>query len=187
MGACERDGRLGGAKGHWAPGTRAHQLLQQYGVDINDASNGIPLDHPTPHNYRHRGAFRRRLVQERFHLAKYDEPEFIVRNLWRRYAGWYDGNPAHLKPAPDGRLATALADLAGGAAVLSDAARRYADAGELRIAGHLAEFAVQAAPDDATAHAIRADVNCCLHAWTKPQDRTTRPGRTRSAGLHSHL
>ncbi|MER6570783.1 alkyl sulfatase dimerization domain-containing protein [Streptomyces sp. NPDC001093] len=91
--------------------------------------------------------------------AKYDEPEFIVRNLWRRYAGWYDGNPAHLKPAPDGQLATALADLAGGAAVLSDAARRYADAGELRIAGHLAEFAVQAAPDDATAHAARADVN----------------------------
>ncbi|MGW1171878.1 alkyl sulfatase dimerization domain-containing protein [Streptomyces sp. NPDC002550] len=91
--------------------------------------------------------------------AKYDEPEFIVRNLWRRYAGWYDGNPAHLKPAPDGQLATALADLAGGAAVLSDAARRYADAGELRIAGHLAEFAVQAAPDDATVHAARADVN----------------------------
>ncbi|MGW1805550.1 alkyl sulfatase dimerization domain-containing protein [Streptomyces sp. NPDC002078] len=91
--------------------------------------------------------------------AKYDEPEFIVRNLWRRYAGWYDGNPAHLKPARESRLATALADLAGGAHALSDAARRHADAGELRIAGHLAEFAVQAAPDDATVHAARADVN----------------------------
>ncbi|MFE8946138.1 alkyl sulfatase dimerization domain-containing protein [Streptomyces sp. NPDC007856] len=91
--------------------------------------------------------------------AKYDEPEFIVRNLWRRYAGWYDGNPAHLKPAREGRLATALADLAGGAHALSDAARRHADAGELRVAGHLAEFAVQAAPDDATVHAARADIN----------------------------
>ena len=30
----------------------------------------------------------------------YDEPEFVVRNLWRLYGGWYDGNPAHLKPAP---------------------------------------------------------------------------------------
>ncbi|MFE8950401.1 alkyl sulfatase dimerization domain-containing protein [Streptomyces sp. NPDC007856] len=91
--------------------------------------------------------------------AKYDEPEFIVRNLWRRYAGWYDGNPAHLKPAREGRLATASADLAGGAHALSDAARRYADAGELRIAGHLAEFAVQAAPDDVRVHAALADVN----------------------------
>ena len=30
----------------------------------------------------------------------YDEPEFVVRNIWRLYGGWYDGNPAHLKPAP---------------------------------------------------------------------------------------
>ncbi|MFF0788932.1 DUF6531 domain-containing protein [Streptomyces spiralis] len=51
----------GGAKGHWAPGARARQLLQQYGVDINDASNGIPLDHPTPHNYTHRKAFLDRI------------------------------------------------------------------------------------------------------------------------------
>ena len=41
----------------------------------------------------------------------YDEPEFIVRNVWRLYGG----NPAHLKPAPDAVLATALAELAGGA------------------------------------------------------------------------
>ena len=30
----------------------------------------------------------------------YDEPEFVVRNLWRLWGGWYDQNPAHLKPAP---------------------------------------------------------------------------------------
>ncbi len=40
----------------------------------------------------------------------YDEPEFVVRNLWRLYGGWYDGNPAHLKPATD----AALADGGGG-------------------------------------------------------------------------
>ncbi|MFE5027970.1 RHS repeat-associated core domain-containing protein [Streptomyces sp. NPDC056656] len=51
----------GGAKGHWAPGARSRQLLQQYGVDINTANNGIPLNHPTPHNYTHRGAFMNRL------------------------------------------------------------------------------------------------------------------------------
>ena len=28
----------------------------------------------------------------------YDEPEFVVQNIWRLYGGWYDGNPAHLKP-----------------------------------------------------------------------------------------
>ena len=28
----------------------------------------------------------------------YDEPEFVVRNIWRTYGGWWDGNPAHLLP-----------------------------------------------------------------------------------------
>jgi glyoxylase-like metal-dependent hydrolase (beta-lactamase superfamily II) len=27
----------------------------------------------------------------------YDEPEFIVRNVWRLYGGWYDGNPAQAR------------------------------------------------------------------------------------------
>ena len=44
----------------------------------------------------------------------YDDPEFIVRNLWRQYGGWYDGDPASLKPARAHELATELAGLAGG-------------------------------------------------------------------------
>ena len=76
----------------------------------------------------------------------YDEPEFIVRNVWRLYGGWYDGNPAHLKPAPDAVLAAALAGLAGGAAALADRAQAAAAAGDLRLAGDLAELAALAAP-----------------------------------------
>lgn len=87
----------------------------------------------------------------------YDEPEFIVRNIWRLYGGWYDGNPAHLKPAADSVLAKELAALAGGAAKL--AARGQALAGEdPRLACHLVEMAVLAEPDDKALHAIRAEV-----------------------------
>ncbi|KAA0941887.1 hypothetical protein FGF04_04410 [Streptomyces apricus] len=53
----------GGNTGHWAPGARSRALLERYGVDINDAANGIPLNHPTPHNYTHREAFLRRVNQ----------------------------------------------------------------------------------------------------------------------------
>ncbi|MDT0305427.1 DUF6531 domain-containing protein [Streptomyces sp. DSM 44917] len=42
-----------------APAMR--RLLQRYGVDINDAANGIPLGHPTPHNFTHRNAYLGRL------------------------------------------------------------------------------------------------------------------------------
>jgi alkyl sulfatase BDS1-like metallo-beta-lactamase superfamily hydrolase len=90
--------------------------------------------------------------------ARYDEPEFVVRNLWRLYGGWYDGNPANLKPAPEATLATAVADLAGGAAKLGEAALRALESGDQRLAGHLAEMAVQAAPGDSALHRIRAEV-----------------------------
>jgi alkyl sulfatase BDS1-like metallo-beta-lactamase superfamily hydrolase len=88
----------------------------------------------------------------------YDEPEFIVRNLWRLYGGWYDGNPATLKPAPEATLATELAGLAGGAGRLAERATALAEAGELRLAGHLAELAALAAPADAGVHRVRAEV-----------------------------
>ncbi|HKI75344.1 MAG TPA: alkyl sulfatase dimerization domain-containing protein [Pseudomonadales bacterium] len=87
----------------------------------------------------------------------YDEPEFIVRNIWRMYGGWYDGNPAHLKPAPASSLARELAELAGGAQALSARAAALSES-DPRLACHLAEFAVQAAPDDKSVHAIRAEV-----------------------------
>lgn len=88
----------------------------------------------------------------------YDEPEFVVRNVWRRYGGWWDTDPSHLKPAPAGALATELAVLAGGADRLATRAREVADADDLRLACHLIELASQAAPDDAGVHEVRADI-----------------------------
>jgi alkyl sulfatase BDS1-like metallo-beta-lactamase superfamily hydrolase len=88
----------------------------------------------------------------------YDEPEFVVRNLWRLYGGWYDGNPAHLKPAPEPDLAAELAALAGGADRLAERAEALAESGDLRLAGQLAELAAQAAPGDAGIHRVRSAV-----------------------------
>ncbi|HEX5096885.1 MAG TPA: alkyl sulfatase dimerization domain-containing protein [Acidimicrobiia bacterium] len=88
----------------------------------------------------------------------YDEPEFVVRNIWRLYGGWYDGDPSHLKPAPANELAEELAALAGGATRLAERAREVAAAGDLRLAGHLAEMAAQAAPDDKGVHEVRAEI-----------------------------
>ncbi|MGO8956354.1 MAG: alkyl sulfatase dimerization domain-containing protein [Streptosporangiaceae bacterium] len=58
----------------------------------------------------------------------YDEPEFIVRTIWRQYGGWWDGNPATLKPAPERALAAELASLAGGAGALAARAVELAEA-----------------------------------------------------------
>ncbi|NUW38438.1 MBL fold metallo-hydrolase [Nonomuraea sp. SMC257] len=98
------------------------------------------------------------LAERPYLRPHYDEPEFVVRTIWRLYGGWYDGNPAHLKPAPDAVLAGAVAELAGGAGKVGEAALHALAAGDQRLAGHLAEMAVQAAPDDAGLHRIRAEV-----------------------------
>lgn len=88
----------------------------------------------------------------------YDEPEFVVRNLWRLYGGWYDGNPANLKPAPESEVATEMARLAGGADRLADRAVELVATGDLRLACHLVEMAVLADPLSARNHAVRAEV-----------------------------
>ena len=95
----------------------------------------------------------------------YDEPEFVVRNLWRLYGGWWDGNPASLKPAPEATLAAEVAALAGGPAVLAGRAEALASGGgeggdeeAMRVACHLAELAALAAPEDAGVQRVRAAV-----------------------------
>jgi len=88
----------------------------------------------------------------------YDEPEFVVRNIWRLYGGWWDANPARLKPPPDRDLAAQVAALAGGAGRLAQRATEVAQTGDLRTAAQLAEWAVQADPDDKSAHQARAAI-----------------------------
>jgi alkyl sulfatase BDS1-like metallo-beta-lactamase superfamily hydrolase len=97
----------------------------------------------------------------------YDEPEFIVRNIWRLYGGWWDGNPANLRPAHERALAEELAELAGGANALGTRAEKLLENGsneELRLAGHLAEMAWLAAPSDPGVQAVRQRVFHALAA-----------------------
>lgn len=88
----------------------------------------------------------------------YDEPEFVVRNIWRQFGGWWDGAPSRLKPATDESLSVELATLAGGAEVLMARAKDLAASGDLRLACHLADFAGWAAPDEPTIHRDRAEI-----------------------------
>ncbi|MCC6902234.1 MAG: MBL fold metallo-hydrolase [Polyangiaceae bacterium] len=88
----------------------------------------------------------------------YDEPEFIVRNLWRLYGGWWDGNPADLKPAPAAAVAREIATLVGGAHALVARAEALADAGELALAAHLIELAFSATPGDVEVRRVRSRI-----------------------------
>lgn len=88
----------------------------------------------------------------------YDEPEFVIHNVWRQFGGWWDGAASRLKPSPDAHLAAALADLAGGAEMLMDRAEQAVVDADLRLACHLADLAGWAAPDDPGIHRARQRV-----------------------------
>jgi alkyl sulfatase BDS1-like metallo-beta-lactamase superfamily hydrolase len=87
----------------------------------------------------------------------HDRPEFIVRNLIRRYGGWWDGRPANVVPAPVAAQARELVGLAGGAdRVVARAWEVATD--DLPLACHLAEWAVLAAPTSRAAQACAAEL-----------------------------
>jgi alkyl sulfatase BDS1-like metallo-beta-lactamase superfamily hydrolase len=99
-----------------------------------------------------------RLLDRPYLRPVYDEPEFVVRNVWRLYGGWWDGDPSHLKPARAHALAFEIATLAGGARRLADRALELVAAGDLPLACHLAESAWLAAPGDTSIASVRAQV-----------------------------
>ena len=99
-----------------------------------------------------------RLSDRPFLQPIYDEPEFVVRNVWRCYGGWWDGIPSTLKPAPFAAQAREIAALAGGVERLLARVRDLLTAGELRLAAHVADWAAGAAPGSVEVHQARAAV-----------------------------
>ena len=78
----------------------------------------------------------------------YDEPEFLIRNIWRLNGGWYDGIPSHLKPASEEELARVISSLAGGPDRLAKRALELAVQNDLKLACHLVEWALMNNPDN---------------------------------------
>lgn len=108
----------------------------------------------------------------------YDDPQFLVRNIWRRYGGWWDGEADTLLPAPRQQQASEWIALAGGIEPVLDRARALEEEGDLRLASHLAEMAILAAPDSAAAHEVRARV----YAARSEQERSTM-----ARGIFNHF
>jgi alkyl sulfatase BDS1-like metallo-beta-lactamase superfamily hydrolase len=99
-----------------------------------------------------------RLAGRRYLRPTYDEPEFLVRNIWRLEGGWYDGIPSHLKPASLAEIGAEIATLGGGIGRMVERARALLAKGELALAAHLIDWAAAAAPSDSDVHRARADI-----------------------------
>jgi alkyl sulfatase BDS1-like metallo-beta-lactamase superfamily hydrolase len=114
--------------------------------------------------------------------AVYDEPQFIVRNIWRLEGGWYDGIPSHLKPAPLQAQALEVVTLAGSIERVMSRAREKFEQGELALAAQLIEWAALAAPHDKAVHELRARIYA---ARTAAESSTMSRFIFRAAALES--
>lgn len=117
--------------------------LMNQGARLNDILHTVRIDQA--------------LLEKPYLRPVYDEPEFVIRNIWRLYGGWYDGNPAHLKPARDHALASEICDLTGGAERLAQRAAELI-ATNLRLACHLIELAFTAEPTNGKIAQIRFEI-----------------------------
>jgi alkyl sulfatase BDS1-like metallo-beta-lactamase superfamily hydrolase len=114
--------------------------------------------------------------------AVYDEPQFIVRNIWRLEGGWYDGFPSHLKPATLEAQAHEVVILAGSIERLMARARADFERGELALAAHLIDWAALDSPQDQAVQELRAQIYA---ARTAAESSTMSRGVFRAAALES--
>lgn len=94
----------------------------------------------------------------------YDEPEFVIRNIWRLFGGWYDGNPARLKPASDAAIGAEVAAIAGGIDTLIERAMARSGDGDHRMACQLIEYATAAEPESHPVHEARSNIYAARRA-----------------------
>ena len=101
------------------------------------------------------------LASSRYLQPLYGCTSFAVRDLLRRYMGWYDGNPSMVFPSTRAEIALEVVQLAGGTASILARADELAagDGADQQRALHLVDFVIDAAGDDvADAHRRKADL-----------------------------
>jgi alkyl sulfatase BDS1-like metallo-beta-lactamase superfamily hydrolase len=171
------------APGHGFPILGADRVIQA----LEDTASFLESIHEQTLSLMNRGASLDTVihtVKAPDNLAKrsylrpvYDETEFIVRNIWRLYGGWYDGIPSHLKPAPEKDQAQEIVGLAGGVGKLLKRADELLGMGKTRMACHMAEWAYGAEPNDPQ---VRESVRRIYIARAEAESSTMAAGIYRS-------
>ena len=113
----------------------------QWPVDIIEADLKLPDD----------------LASKPFLRPIYGCVPFVVRDVIRRYAGWWSGQPSQMFPAKRSDVASEILALCGRDQMLTRA-RVLKDGGQLKQALAIAEMALDANASDADAMALNAEI-----------------------------
>ncbi|MHB8383510.1 MAG: alkyl sulfatase dimerization domain-containing protein [Candidatus Binataceae bacterium] len=113
----------------------------QWPIDIIEAGIELPRD----------------LADKPFLAPVYGCTAFVVRDVIRRYAGWWSGEPSQMFPAPRKERADDILALCGRDRII-ESARKLRTDGHLQRALALAELTVNANPKDPEAITLNAEI-----------------------------
>jgi len=102
------------------------------------------------------------LVDHRFLQPLYGCTEFVVRDIMRRYMGWYDGNPSMLFPSRRSEIAHEIVTLVGSVDPIvarAETLGRSADVADLQLALHLLDVVLHNdGPEVQPARTLKAEI-----------------------------
>ncbi|UQZ32749.1 hypothetical protein C2I18_03755 [Paenibacillus sp. PK3_47] len=84
--------------------------------------------------------------------------EFVIRGIYRRYTGWYNGNPTHLAPAPQEQVRQAVLDLIGDEDKILAKAGDLQAKGELQLALHIVDLLIGDSGKSDEAYTLKANL-----------------------------
>ena len=103
----------------------------------------------------HKVKFKKELMELPWLKPVYDDPEFLIRMIWRRYGGWWEGEYDRLFPAKRSDEASLWIDLVGSLDSVISKAIELSNEEDHRLAAHLIETAFYSDPSNSKVHEAR--------------------------------
>ncbi|MBL7166468.1 MAG: hypothetical protein ISS55_08285, partial [Dehalococcoidales bacterium] len=76
----------------------------------------------------------------------YGHPVFVIHDVYRRYTGWYDGNPSELFPSKSSEIATEVVRMIGIEELMART-RQLKQEGNPQLGLHIIDFVIRGAED----------------------------------------
>ena len=113
----------------------------------------------------------------------YDDPKFLIKMIWKRYGGWWDGEYDRLLPDTRENEAKEWVDLCGGIDLIIDKALENLSKKKFELAAHLIEVAYYADKQNKKLHTARKEI---YSAFSKVQDSSMARNILNHAALSSN-
>ncbi len=98
--------------------------------------------------------FPEEIIQDPWLVGTYGHPIFVIHDVYRRYTGWYDGNPTELFPLKSSIVMRELLKFAAPEKLLTHA-RELQQEKKYQMALHIVDFVVRGAADEKLVKAAR--------------------------------